>query len=113
MNQTIYFIHNKRNNKYYVGRSSDPKRRFRDHMCVPTNDLIREDMERYGKESFELIETVFTELPVYAAKLVEECLIVELKTFIPTYGYNIRIGDKDPRTAFDQIRQVFREWFET
>ena len=113
MNQSIYFIRCKKNNKYYIGRSNNPQRRFRDHMAVPINDLIREDMKRYGRKAFELIGTIFTDIPEAAAKIIEERLILECKTFMPEYGYNIRIGDKGVATVFHQMKLLKDEWLES
>ena len=54
MTQSIYFIRCKRNDKYYIGRSNNPERRFKDHMSIPNNELIRAEVNIYNYENILL-----------------------------------------------------------
>ena len=48
----IYKIKCETNNKVYIGQSTNPKRRFNQHLNY--NKFIKDDVDKYGKDSFTL-----------------------------------------------------------
>jgi group I intron endonuclease len=48
----IYKITNTKNNKIYIGQSTNPQRRFKQHLNE--NRFIIDDVDKYGKDAFTL-----------------------------------------------------------
>jgi group I intron endonuclease len=51
----IYLITNTVNGKLYVGRTSDPKNRWRGHRNSKTDQLISRAIQKYGKDNFTFV----------------------------------------------------------
>lgn len=95
MRKAIYKIENLINHKIYIGETSNPERRFKQHCQTGYNytSLIHRAIEKYGKEnfSFEIIGW-FEDW-----KNKEQYYINFYKSKVP-YGYNIADGGGQPPT---------------
>lgn len=107
----IYKVTNKVNGKCYIGQSKNIARRFWEHRCISheSNPLIRDDLQRYGKENF-------------AYEVLEECGVSDLDereayyiaAFKPEYntkgltGQGIHYTDQATR---DKIRKSAKRWW--
>lgn len=87
----VYVITNSLTNKKYVGKTKDPKRRWRMHQNLDGKcKVLYEAIKKYGVEnfSFEINKEFLCEKESYA---YEKQLIIDLKTKCPD-GYNITDG---------------------
>lgn len=93
MKKAIYKIENLINHKIYIGESSDPPRRFKEHCnnnCKYIS-LIHKAIVKYGKENFSFEVIGWFE----NWKEQEEYYIQYYKSRVP-YGYNIAKGGGEP-----------------
>jgi group I intron endonuclease len=92
----IYIIQNKLNHKIYVGKTSEPKRRWREHKKVASGGKEKYDrnfravhsaLGKYGEDNFEflLVEEFSDELEAYEA---EEFWIEFFQSHRKEIGYN-------------------------
>lgn len=89
MQKYIYVITNKLNNKQYVGQTSNPEKRFREHLWVGES-TVGKDMSKFGIENFEMS---VLEGPIENYDEREIYWIAKLNTEAPN-GYNITRGGK-------------------
>lgn len=102
--QAIYMIVNTANNKVYIGRSNDPKKRFIAHKTIPPNEAARSDFHTYKKYlKLRIIEDL---MPEENAIEHEKYWILRYRSYDPKHGYNIRIGDIHPCYA-DDLRKEY------
>lgn len=90
--RAVYMITNKVNNKRYIGRSKDPRRRFARH-CNRRESLISKSILKHGKENFD-----FEILGWYEDSIKEEIEMIKFYDSLVPNGYNIRHGGEDPPT---------------
>ena len=86
----VYVVTNWTHAKSYVGMSKSPEKMFVSHMGGTGNRLIKEDVEKYGKEHFGmqfLSKTTDREEAVRQAKSE----IMKLGCMFPM-GYNLTLG---------------------
>ena len=91
----IYLLRNKVTNRVYVGRTKHKELRFRQHINALSgsrhpNELMQEDFNLYGKESFEY--EIVGEQENLRDESIEEKFIWKNKSYDKRYGYNY----KDP-----------------
>lgn len=104
----IYCVYNKVNGKKYIGQTKRGyRRRFEEHKHYWTQaPRLREDMEKYGPDSFEC-ELLDVAHGRATANLKERAWIGALKTDRPEYGYNItRGGGVKGEFCEDTIRKM-------
>ena len=97
------------NGKQYIGKSNNPKDRWRGHIKGPVNNgvsAIRAAISKYGVEhmTFQIIASFGSEEEAYTAEAI---LIAELNTLAPA-GYNLTSGGKGGFTASEELRQKLR-----
>lgn len=93
--QYIYLLKNNMTNRIYVGRTSRPELRFRQHISAlksnrHTNELMQQDFNMYGVDSFSMEIVEQSESFVRTGR--EGKWMLKLKTYDERYGYNY----KDP-----------------
>lgn len=112
----IYTIHNIINNKIYVGKTSDPEKRWRHHIDVAFSSRKREQFYvhrailKYGVDSF--IFTAFHKLNnEQDCYLAEQYWIKYFQSKDPKYGYNLTDGGEGTsgRIISEVTRQKMRE----
>lgn len=99
MKKAIYKIENKVNHKIYIGQSSDPIRRFKEHCGKNENysSLIRKAIIKYGQENFNFKVLEWTEN--YNDR--EKYWINYFRSLVPN-GYNILPGGQEPPTLYGE-----------
>lgn len=91
----IYLIKNNVTNRRYVGRTSSPSKRFKQHFTALVgkrhpNELMQYDFERFGIDSFET--EILEVSDNFTRTSAEGKWMLEFKTYDTKYGYNY----KDP-----------------
>ena len=87
----VYKITNKINNKLYIGITNNYKKRWANHKCCNSpNMIIAKAIKKYGVENFNF-EILFQGLSIEEAEEKEIELIASLNTLTPN-GYNIKKG---------------------
>lgn len=95
MNFYVYLIHNTVNNKVYVGKTMNPKRRWFGHLSFAkhytSNQYIHKAMRKYGSGSFtfSVIQKLSSEFEYNEA---EKYWIRYFNSNNPLYGYNLTCG---------------------
>ena len=87
----VYCITNLTNQKKYIGKTKDPKRRWRMHKSKQGNsNILYKAINKYGIDNFEflILKTFETEKEAYEC---EKLMIISLNTKTPN-GYNITDG---------------------
>lgn len=99
MKKAIYKIENRVNHKIYIGQSSDPIRRFKEHCGKNENysSLIRKAIIKYGQENFNFEVLEWTEN--YNDR--EKYWINYFRSLVPN-GYNILPGGQEPPTLYGE-----------
>ena len=95
----IYKIHNKSNNKIYVGSGVDIKKRWRDHKWhlkenKHHNSHLQSSYNKYGLEKF--VFSIVEECDVKNLLILERNYIEKYNTFNRDFGYNVN----DPEHKF-------------
>lgn len=108
----IYLVKNKKNNKVYVGQTSQIggfDRRYRNNVYKYTNNIyLKRSIEKYGINEFELIKEYEK---AYDKKDLDEKEIKYIELFKandPKYGYNIKGGGSFGKLA-ESTKQKLRE----
>lgn len=103
----IYKITNTVNNKCYIGKSSDVRKRIVSHLGLIDSDrILYKAFRKYGLESFTA-EVVVTGDEAELAEL-EVLVIEECKSFMPN-GYNMTLGgDGAPGYKFSPVASQAR-----
>ena len=93
MKKAIYKIENLINHKVYIGQSSRPEQRWKEHCGKKENynSLIYRAIQKYGEENFSF--EILGWYENYNEK--EKELIREYRSLSP-YGYNIASGGEEP-----------------
>lgn len=94
MEKAIYKITNKINNKIYIGQSSNPHRRWLEHInnyYKKEKSLISQAIQKYGVENFS-----FEILGWFEDYNEKEKYYIKLFRTIAPYGYNIQFGGNEP-----------------
>jgi group I intron endonuclease len=109
----IYCITNLITNKKYIGKTVDPKRRWKMHQnCVGGCTALHNSIKKYGKENFafEIIEKYESEIDAYKNEAI---VINKLNTKIPN-GYNITdggigfVGNKKTKEHIEKVANAHR-----
>jgi group I intron endonuclease len=93
MKKAIYKIENKITHKIYIGETSNPDRRFKEHINrkEPYTSLIHRAIKKYGEGNFS-----FEIIGWYENWKEMECYYIDYyKSKVP-YGYNIANGGGSP-----------------
>lgn len=95
----IYLLKNKANNRVYVGRTTKPRERFkqhRNHLRAGTHpcELLQEDFCKHGENSFEF--EIVEKRENFNRTNREGEWMIKLRTYDKKYGYNY----KDPFFVF-------------
>lgn len=89
----VYKITNKINNKLYIGITNDYKKRWSNHKCCNSpNMVIARAIKKYGVDNF-VFEILFSGLSIEEAEEKEIELISSLNTLVPN-GYNVEKGGR-------------------
>lgn len=89
----VYKITNKINNKLYIGITNDYKKRWSNHKCCNSpNMVIARAIKKYGVDNF-IFEILFSGLSIEEAEEKEIELISSLNTLVPN-GYNVEKGGR-------------------
>lgn len=91
--KAIYKIENLINHKIYIGQSSRPEERFREH-CWKTESytsLIHRAIEKYGEQNFS-----FEILGWFEDYNEKEKYYINFYHSLSPFGYNIAIGGEEP-----------------
>ena len=96
----IYCIHNKRNNKRYIGRSLNINRRFTGHYSSLTggthgNFYLQSEWDLYGEGCFEFI--ILEQCEPEQLMELEEKYITLYSSTIDKHGYNLTLGGDDTK----------------
>jgi len=86
MAYTLYKISNLRNNKNYIGLTTNFDRRIKSHLSGAGSSLIKKDLDIYSLEDFEISILKIIE-EESEAKLLEKTAISEFNCKYPN-GYN-------------------------
>lgn len=78
------------NGKVYIGKATNPKKRWKNGKGYIDNKEMYADIVKYGWESIEK-KILYSELSIDEAKIKENETIVLYKSFMPEYGYNTQI----------------------
>ena len=105
----IYKITNLKNNKGYIGQSSDIKKRWRNHKFelknnIHNNPYLQNAFNKYGEEAFEfrIIEKTSKENLDEA----EEYWIDYFDSTNPEKGYNLKYGGNSSKVRADIQEQI-------
>jgi len=98
------------NDKYYIGETSNMKRRMAQHNR-PNTQIIRKAIEKYGKENFELEIYYLPDFDKESLLDLEEQMIVRYNSLVPN-GYNISARGIDP-TGIVQSEETKRKRVES
>lgn len=110
----IYCIKNLINDKVYIGKTNNLKKRWKNHLFVlrantHSNKHLQVAFNKYGESSFEfsilLSFTYFDNDEL--SKLEIEC-IKKYKSYINTFGYNKTLGG-DGRTHTEESKLLIKE----
>ena len=107
--KSIYIIRNVINNKVYVGQSSDPKKRFMQHIqearCRKDNSALHSAIRKYGAENFFCM-ILESNIENYNER---ERFWISFYDSISPNGYNIAPGGEDPpiRRGFANNKSKF------
>ena len=94
----VYQITNLINNKLYIGITNDYKKRWSNHKCCNSpNMVICRAIKKYGIENFNF-ELLFQGLSLEEASKKEIELIKEKNTLVPN-GYNVAKGGFNGKTG--------------
>lgn len=93
MKKAIYKITNKVNHKIYIGQSSQPEERFKQHCYNLTTykSLINKAINKYGKENFD-----FEIIGWFEDYNEKEKYYINYYMSRAPYGYNLREGGENP-----------------
>lgn len=93
MKKAVYKIENQINHKIYIGETSNPEKRFRDHINKEEKyvSLIHKAIKKYGKENFS-----FEVIGWYENWQEMEQYYINLYRCKTPYGYNIEDGGGQP-----------------
>lgn len=107
MKSYVYIITNNVNSKKYVGKSNNPKQRWRHHVYYAARGVktyLAQALNAYGPESFtfEIVSEWSTEDEAFSE---ETRLIVELQTNNRDKGYNLNEGGEGGRNPSQETRE--------
>ena len=93
MKKAIYKITNKVNHKIYIGQSSQPEERFKQHCYSLTTykSLINKAINKYGKENFD-----FEIIGWFEDYNEKEKYYINYYMSRAPYGYNLTEGGENP-----------------
>lgn len=110
----VYKITNLINNKKYIGITNDYKKRWSNHKCGNSkNMVIAKAIKKYGVENFHF-EILFQNLTLEEANQKEIELIKTENSLVP-FGYNVSSGggvipsEKSKKIGADNGRAVLTE----
>lgn len=88
----IYRIYNKVNGKFYIGSTSNFRKRMREHLHSlrknkHVNNYLQHAFNKYGEENF--IFEVYENVDIDDLIAVEQMILDELKSYDHSIGYNI------------------------
>lgn len=91
MIEFLYKITNNVTNKVYIGKTKDPKRRWREHQNKDTGCIkLVNSFNKHGKENF-----TFTVLCIGSPNYIGELEILAIKSYDSiSNGYNIHLGSR-------------------
>lgn len=94
MKKAIYKIKNLINGKIYIGQSSNPERRWQDHINnynPKDNSLISKAIKKYGVQNFS-----FDIIGWFDDYNDKEKYYINYYNSVRPYGYNIQLGGEEP-----------------
>lgn len=94
MKKAIYKIKNLINGKIYIGQSSNPERRWQDHINnynPKDNSLISKAIKKYGTQNFS-----FDIIGWFDDYNDKEKYYINYYNSVRPYGYNIQLGGEEP-----------------
>lgn len=78
------------NGKVYIGKATDPKKRWNNGKGYRQNTEMYADIQKYGWENIDK-KILYNNLSIDQAREKENETIVIYKSFMPEYGYNKQI----------------------
>lgn len=91
----IYKIVNTVNGKVYIGQTIQAggfNARYRGNLSNTTNGHLKASIEKYGLESFKVIEVYDVAFSKEELDIKEQLYIKQYKSYEPQYGYNKELG---------------------
>lgn len=108
----VYAIHNKLNNKWYIGSSNDVGRRIKTHKRELINGshnnlLLQHEFNKYGIESFEFL-TLIKDIPEDMLLAYEKVMMYKYDSVVMYKGYNqmfSTVNHKLFKQAYNELKE--------
>ena len=106
----IYLVRNKINNKKYVGQTvNDFNTRYSNNFFKRTcNTHIKNSINKYGKDNFEILETIDIAFSKDELDIKEQCWISIYNTTDTRFGYNKKDGGANGKLT-EETKEKMRE----
>ena len=99
---TIYKITNTLNGKAYIGQTHSPKKRIQEHFRGYGSTLLKQAIQKYGRDVFTVDILYDGVLPIFLDELEKDC-IKRFDTVAPN-GYNLETGGNRNKTLSAETR---------